>query len=171
MFKWTYGIKMKPVTEKVLQRFGYERLLPLGGLRPRRLRVTLTEIMEAGKEEPRILTALPAVLLHHPKIIHRLDKDLPRYPALKGVGSLSGKSGGTFLGVEINQCIRTAGTYRRYLQAKKETQKSLTMNLRLAPREAEMLRDVSRWLQINNASETIRVLLRQKAIELNVGKF
>ena len=146
---------MKPVTEKVLQRFGYEHLLMIAGLRPRRLRVTLPEIMEAAKEEPRILGVLPAILRYNPKIIYRLKQDLPRYPELKKLDSAS----------------ESAEAYRRYLQSKKETQKSLTMNLRLAPQEVQMLRDVSNYLQIDNLSETIRVLLREKAIELNVGKF
>lgn len=162
---------MKPVTERVLQRLGFERLLFLGGLRPKRLRITLPEIMEAGIEKPRIFIVLPAVLLHNPKIIYRLERDLPRYPELRRVRELLDLNEGTFLGMEVRKCAQAAETYRRYLQYKKEGQKSLMMNLRLSPQDAENLRAVSHMLGVNNISETIRVLLREKAVQLHVGIF
>lgn len=162
---------MKLVTEKVLQRFGYERLFLISGLIPRRVRVTLPEIMEAGKEEQRIFATLPAVLLHNPKIIYHLDRDLPRFPALRRIGELLGKKEGLFFGVPVKECVKAEETYRRHLQLKRGKQKSLMMNLRLSPQDAENLRAVSHMLGVNNISETIRVLLREKALQLHVGIF
>ncbi|MDO8519670.1 MAG: hypothetical protein Q7T11_05865 [Deltaproteobacteria bacterium] len=161
---------MKPVTEKVLQRFGYERVLLLSGITHRRVRITLPEIMEAGVEKPRVFIVLPAVLLHKPGIIYRLERDLPRYPELRRVREIMEKNEGTFLGMEIRKCAQAAQTYRRYLRHKRENQKSVTMNLRLSPEEAQMLQEVSQGLQIKNASETLRALVRLKATELNLQK-
>ena len=161
---------MRQLTQRVLQRLNYEGLLETSHIEPQRLRITLKDIMEAGKDEPRIFEVLPALILHRPGAIWRLRKDLPLFPELQNVEKVLQAGKGTFHGVEIRDCIKTEEFFSRYLRFKKKGQKSVTMNLRLAPDEARMLRQMSHGLRIDNASETIRTLLRQKATELNLQK-
>lgn len=74
---------MEKLTIKVLERLIYEGLLVHNQLKGRRWRIQLEDMLFAGKEEPRILELLPAIVLYRPTMIWRLKKDLKnQVPAL-----------------------------------------------------------------------------------------
>ncbi len=138
---------MDPITEKVFQRFVYEKLLLVGGITPKRVRVTLEDIFHAAESEPRIFQALPGVLLYKPTIIHKLKRDLPRHEPLNAIAQnlfnekLRPKE---FKGIPLADCAKAALAFKAYLDNKKTKQKSRTITLRLSPDDYNQLADLSR---------------------------
>lgn len=58
-------------TQRVLERLVFEGLLIHNRYTGRRWRVTLSDLLEAGTVEPRVLELLPGILLHRPSLIFR----------------------------------------------------------------------------------------------------
>lgn len=141
---------MKPVTEKVLARLTFERLLAVNPIHPRRTRITLDEVLEAGKEESHILQILPAILLYKPQIIRGVVKD-KRVEKLKR-------------GAEEGEPRQIAETFKQFLDRKKTGQKSLTVTFRMAPEDIERLKRLTHELQTGSVSETIRLLAREREV-------
>ncbi|GEM_PF-5697672 len=70
-------------TERVIERLVYEGLLVHNQYRGRRWRVTLADLLAAGRSEPRILEVLPGILLHRPTVLYRGERDLRASPELQ----------------------------------------------------------------------------------------
>ncbi len=161
---------MNPVTEKVIQRLTYEHLLIAASLNPRRNRITLDQILEAAKEEPRIYQVLPAIILYKPQMVKGLAKDLKRYPYIRDFANslfATEAQKKKFFGIPIEDCRKGAQTYRKFLESKKTKQKSRTLTLRLSADDKERLRFLASQLGVRSVSETIRLLAIEKEKNLN----
>lgn len=160
---------MKPITQKILERLNYEKLLITPGLYPRKVRITLDEMLEAAEEEARIYTTIPALILFKPTAIYRLAKDLEKQPNVKDFmknmfqAKLRPKK---FLGIDAQDCVNVAENYRRYLLHKKLKTKFKTFTFRLAEEEVNQLKKLSVKIGKNNLSDTIRTLVAEKLREL-----
>lgn len=69
-------------TQQVIERFLFEGLLVHNQYVGRRWRITVQDVREAGKSEPRLLELLPAVLMLRPTIMYRWKRDLKQHPDL-----------------------------------------------------------------------------------------
>lgn len=155
---------MDPIIEKVFQRLAYEKLLLVSDITPKRVRVTLEDILCAGEEEPRILQALPAVILYKPTIIYRLNRDLPKYPELTALTqNLFNEKvrPREFKKIPTTDYAEAALTFKKYLDAKKIRQKSRTITLRLTPADYQELTDLSRK-KGKGYSDLIRELIHHR---------
>ena len=156
---------MNPTTAKVLQRLAYEKLLLVSGGIARKCRISLTDLMQAGAEEPRIYAVLPALLLHKPKILFNIKRDLKTQPALSRTVDRLFHSHGKkqpFHGIPAEECQRAALTFQNYLQNARRSNRSRLFNLRLNEQDWERLGILSATLGTNNHSETIRRLIHEK---------
>lgn len=158
---------------KVLERLAYENLLPADGVSPRRWRVTLTDLMEAAKGEPRIYQVLPAILLHKPTVIYRLKNDLKKWPTLEEkarriFSSGSGKEK-DFFGVSAEACRQAALAFQATLQKSRATRRTRLFNLRLAEDDWADLQRVTEAMGTKNHSETIRRLVRENLLITRVS--
>lgn len=163
---------MRPVTEKVIQRLAHENLLIPKNIRPRRRQITLEDILEAGKEEPRIYEVLPAVLLYKPTMIKGLYKDLKRYPQIEDFAKhlfVNVKEKNNLFGIDKEECVKAALTFKQYLDRKRISQKSRTMTLRLAVEDIERLKKLTQIIKTRSVSETIRFLAREKHKMIDKG--
>ena len=157
---------MNAVTEKVLQRLNYERLLMTGGLSPKRTRISLPEVMQAAEEEPRIHEVLPAIVVHRPQIISRLEKEIQPYPELIRARQdfFFGRKRGAFYGIEWTECVKAATTFKNYLNRKRAVQKSTMMTLRVSPADLEMLRRLKEKTGARSVSAAILQLARERML-------
>lgn len=163
---------MNPNTEKVLQRLVYEGLLISDDFTPQKRRITLEDTLLAGREEPRVLEVLPAMILFKPSILKGLEKDLKKNPEIfKFVAAVrEGRTPKpTFLGLDSKDCFKAAEHFQRRLRAKKLGQKSLVLNLRLSAEDFENLKKVTRSLNSKSLSETLRQLVAEKAGQMGPG--
>lgn len=161
---------MKPLTQRVLERLNYEKLLITPALQARKLRITLEEMLEAAREEPRIHAVIPALVLLKPAALYRLAKDLERHPEVRDFteGLFQGKGRlKKFFGLEARDCEKAAENYRRFLLHKQSKTKFKTFTFRLADEDASRLKRVSEKMGKNNLSETIRSLVAEKLQELS----
>jgi len=155
---------MKPL-EKVLQRLAYERLLLVHGVVPHKRRITLDEFMTAGEEEPRVMTVLPAILAHNPKIILNIENALKQHPRLKQQAEkvmAMKPTQRTFHGIPAEECRQAALTYQGYLARRRRNNRTRLFNLRLAEKDWDRLQRLSETLGTNNHSETIRQLIEER---------
>lgn len=158
---------MKPNTHKVLQRLAYQHLLLVSGILPRRRRITLRELLEAGVEEPRVFQVLPAILLHNPKILYRITQDLPKHRSIKKILDClndPASSKAEFFGIPVRECRQTAQNYGVYLQSRRRGNRQRLFNLRLNEEDWRQLHQLSETLGTGNHSETIRSLIREKCL-------
>ncbi|MBX7149241.1 hypothetical protein K1X76_09140 [bacterium] len=127
---------MDPITQKVLERFCYEKLLMASGITPKRVRITLEDIFHATPYEPRIAQALPGLLLYKPSVVYKLKRDLPHHQKLVQLLAVlfdEKKRPKDFLGIPVADCVKAALIYKNFLKAKTQKQKSRTITLRLSP--------------------------------------
>ena len=158
---------MKRVTLKVLQRLAYENLLLAAGTEPRRRRMTLSDLLEGAREEPRFYQALPTILQYKPSILTGLEKDLLKHPGLKRKAEavLAGDSNAKdFFGIPAEDCRRSAAAYQCYLDFKRRRNRTHLFNLRLNGQDLESLKKLSRSLHLNNLSETVRHLIHERTL-------
>lgn len=156
---------MKPITEKILERLNYEKLLVTPGLAARKVRITLPEMLEAAREEPRIYTTIPALLVFKPAVIYRGMRDMEKQgEILKFVQDLfqPNKRAEYFFGIDAQDCVNVAENYRRYLLHKKSKTKFKTFTFRLAEEEVDQLKKLSQKMGKRNLSDTLRTLVAEK---------
>lgn len=156
---------MRPVTEKVIQRLAYEKLLLASHVQPQRTLITLEDFLEAAKEDPRIYSALAAILIYKPKIFRGLEKDLKKHPEIKTfIAELFLESSAKKKLYGHNQAFyqKAARTYKDYLEAQKTGKKSRSLLLRVSEEDLERLQRLTRALGTRSVSETIRMLARDK---------
>lgn len=155
---------MDPITQKVLQRLNYEKLLITTGLIPRRTRITLDEIFRAAEYEPRVGEVLPGLVVFKPTAIARLNRDLPSCAKLKQVADNlfnEKQRPHEFMGIPTTDCAKAALIFKNYREAKKTKQKSQTITLRLSPLDFQKLTELSQKMG-QGYSETIRRLVKEK---------
>ena|SRR3990167_5076695 len=155
---------MDPITQKVLQRLNYEKLLITTGLHPRRTRITLDEILHTAEYEPRVGEVLPGLIVFKPTAIARLNRDLPAYAKLKQLADNlfnEKQRPREFMGIPTTDCAKAALVFKNYREAKKAKQKSQTITLRLSARDYQQLTELSRKMS-QGYSETIRRLVEEK---------
>lgn len=163
---------MKPITQKVLERLNYEKLLITPGLYPRKLRITLDEMLEAAHEEARIYTTIPALILFKPAAIYQLSKALEKQVEVREFvknmfqAKLRPKK---FFGIDAQDCVNVVENYRRFLLHKKFKTKFKTFTFRLAEDEVNQLKKLSEKIGKKNLSDTIRTLVAEKLKELEVS--
>lgn len=157
---------MKWMTQKVLERLNYEKLLMIDGITPRRNRITLDEILEAAQNEVRIYIVLPALIVYKPSAIYHLNKDLPKHPEIQKVLAVFFEPlqrPKKFFKIDILDCIHAAATYRRFLEHKKTKTKFKTFTFRLANQDIEQLKSLSIKMETYNLSDTLRSLVKEKS--------
>lgn len=156
---------MDPITQKVLQRLNYEKLLVTTTLHPRRTRITLDEIFHAAGYEPRVAEVLPGLVVFKPTAIAKLNRDLPAHAKLKQVADHlfnEKQRPREFMGIPTVDCAKAALVFKNYREAKKAKQKSQTITLRLSPQDYQKLTELSRKMG-QGYSETIRRLVEDKS--------
>lgn len=152
---------MDPITQQVLERFNYEKILYTTGLAPRRKRIYLADVFHAIPYETRIAQVLPGLLVFKPTAITNGRKDLVHYPQLQKMTQNlfnEAKRPREFMGIPTEECAKAALAFKNYLEAKKIKQKSRTITLRLSPMDYTKLTTLSKkrgW----GYSETIRHLV------------
>ncbi len=162
---------MKPETEKVLQRLSFEKLLVSTGVVPQRKRITLADVLTAGKEEPRALMVLPAIFLCKKSIIYRFDLDLKKNPSLRDslqkIFIEKKKGNRHFFGMDIAECERLAQHFKTYLDHKRSKQRSLMRSFRFSQDDISRLKTLTQQMKTGGLSETIRKLVHEKLV--NIG--
>lgn len=156
---------MTPLTQKVLERLAYEKILFTSGLTPLRNRITLQQAIDAADEEPRVAQVIPALILYKPAVFYNLDFDLKIHPKLKDqILKMMKEPALDFeiLGQPAHECRVQAERYFKFLNHKKKKQKSLTRTFRFAYRDIELLEQLTQKLNLSGSSETIRKLIYEK---------
>ncbi|HKY62702.1 MAG TPA: hypothetical protein VJR29_04710 [bacterium] len=156
---------MRPVTEKVIQRLAYEKLLLANKIQPLRKKITLEEFLEAAKEKPRIYSALAAILLHKPRVFDRLTRDLRRHPEIQAFVDelfLETRPKAKLFGHDKAFYQKSARTFKDYLESQKAKRKSRTLLIRLSEEDLEGLQLLTKQLGTGSVSETIRRIAGEK---------
>ena len=158
---------MQSHTEKVLQRLVHEKLILATQIKPAAKKITLEEFLKAAEEEPRIYSALGAILLYRPKIFRNLDADLKRNPEIMRFVEtlfLDKNPKAKLYGHDKAFYEKVARNYREFLQQKKSAQGRRTevLSLRLTPEEIETLQAMTEKLKTRNLGDTIRTLIHRQ---------
>ena len=161
---------MRPITEKVLQRLVFEKLILATQITPIRKKITLEEFLQAAEEEPRIYSALTAILLYKPQIFKNLFGDLKKHPEIsKFVDELFLEKNphAKLFGHDKAFYQKSARTFREYLEKSKLSQntKDKVLSVRLYERDMDHLQKLTEKLGTRSYGETIRHLINQ-GIEL-----
>jgi len=161
---------MNLITEKVIQRLVYEGLLFSNEIQGRKRPIKLEEVLMAGRDEPRTLEVLPALLLHRPTAIRDLKKSLKNHPEIDGFirqMKLGKVTRTKFLGLEAADCLKHAQHFEHCLRETNNTRKSQVFNLRISPEEFAILQKLTRTLNQKGLSETVRYLIRETEQKLS----
>jgi len=165
---WSKG----DITERVLQRLSYEKLLITTHIRAQKKRITLNDILEAGRDEPLVYAVLPAILLYNSKIIYNVAKDLKRYPKIQDmIERLFDEKyvKKKFFGIEVRKCQSLARNYKSYLDHLKSKTKYLTKTFRFSQADMEMLKSLTKKLETGGFTQTLRLLLKEKTAVLHIS--
>ena len=155
---------MNPITEKVVQRLAYERLLLVSGITPRRRPITFRELIAAADEEPRVLAVLPAIVQNKPRMVHHLVRGLGEKPELrKWIEAVfdpkrivKNRSG-----ITAEECRRIAQAYQNYRRMARRTHRDRLFNLRLNEEDWRALQDLAVRSKTRNLSDLIRRLIHE----------
>lgn len=146
---------MTTVTQKVLERLIYEGLLVHNQLKGRRWRIQLEDMLRAGKEEPRILELLPAIVLYRPTIIWRLKKDLKnQVPPL-----FTDDAPQEWMGIPIETLHKQAQLIQKLMTHRQSKQHWRNINIRVTESDLERLSALAQQTGMNK-SDVIRKLLQ-----------
>lgn len=158
------------VTEKVMQRLTYEKLLLKTGLASKRKRIILAEVLHAGKFEPKIFMVLPAIVLFKPQIIFQLWQDLKAQPVLKNFceNLFTETKPKMIFGVRREDCCAAAEKYRGFLKVKMAKRKSYLRTFRFSENEIERLIKLTKFMGTSGNTETLRKLIQEKSFELQL---
>jgi hypothetical protein len=162
---WFEGEDMN--TERVLERLVYERVLLHNQLKGRRLRIRLPEVLEAGREEPRILEVLPAILKLRPQIVARAKKDLEAYPKLKKVVEYlwDPKAPREWEGILLADLRKQALRLEQIWKHRQSKTRWRNINIRVSEEDLERLESLSQTLGPRSKSELIRQLIARVEID------
>lgn len=146
---------MTTVTQKVLERLIYEGLLVHNQLKGRRWRIQLEDMLLAGKEEPRILELLPAIVLYRPTMIWRLKKDLKnQVPPL-----FTDDAPKEWMGIPIETLRKQAQLVQKIMVHRQSKQHWRNINIRVTESDLERLSALAQQTGMNK-SDVIRKLLQ-----------
>ena len=162
---------MRPITEKVLQRLSHEKLLLVSHTQAQRSVISLEDFLEAAKEEPRIYSALAAILLYKPKIFRGFEKSLRKYPEIKTFVDelfLESKPKKKMFDHDKAFYQKGARTFKAFLDSQKTGKKSRSLFLRVSEEDLERLQKLTEVLKTGSISETIRSLAREKEQKLSL---
>lgn len=155
---------MNPNVEKILERLAYEKLLLTSPLEPKKRIITLQEVLDAAKEEPRIGQVLPAILIYKPKILKGIARDLKKYPELERKAKTifdPNQEKKDFLGVSVADCRKAALTFQNYLRISRQKTRHRLFNLRLNDDDWQALEKISKTRGITNYSDIVRTLIHE----------
>lgn len=152
---------MTGVTQKVLERLIYEGLLVHNQLNGRRWRVQLGDVLRAGKEEPRVLELLPAILIHRPTLIWRLQKDLKEQIALtKLIQTLfADDAPKSWMGIPIETLRKQTQLIQKLASHRQSKQHWRNINIRVTEADLERLTALAQQTGLNK-SDVVRTLLQ-----------
>lgn len=146
---------MTTVTQKVLERLIYEGLLVHNQLKGRRWRIQLEDMLLAGKEEPRILELLPAIVLYRPTMIWRLKKDLKnQVPPL-----FTDDAPKEWMGIPLETLRKQAQLVQKIMAHRQSKHHWRNINIRVTESDLERLSALAQQTGMNK-SDVIRKLLQ-----------
>jgi hypothetical protein len=157
---------MRQVTEKILQRLALEKLILASQITPMRKKISLKDFLEAAKEEPRIYSALAAILLYKPQIFQNVRSDLKNYPQIaKFVDELflDKNPHSKLFGHDKAFYQKSARTFREFLERKGAGGKTLDriLTIRLSQKDLDRLKIMTQKMATRSYGDTIRSLLRR----------
>lgn len=152
---------MTGVTQKALERLIYEGLLAHNQLKGRRWRIQLRDLLQAGREEPRIFELLPAILIHRPTLIWRLHKDLKEHATLmKFTQTLfTDDAPKTWMGIPIETLRKQTQLVQKLLSHRQSKHHWRNINIRVTESDLERLSILAQQSGMNK-SDVIRTLLQ-----------
>lgn len=147
--------------ERVLERFVHEGLLLHNRIQGRRRRIRLEEVLEAGRQEPRLLELLPAILRLCPGMIARAGRNLKKYADLKElVENLnSEKAPAQWQGIPVEVLRKHENRLRQFWLHKQSKNRWRNINIRVSEKDLEQLAKIALQWGEGNKSETIRRLI------------
>lgn len=153
---------MTTTTQKVLERLIYEGLLVHNQLKGRRWRIQLGNMFRAGQEEPRVLELLPAILIHRPTLIWRLQKDLKEQVALtKLIQTLfTDDAPKSWMGIPIETLRKQTQLIQKLISHRQSKQHWRNINIRVTETDLDRLATLAQQSGLNK-SDVIRTLLQQ----------
>lgn len=153
---------MTDVAQKVLERLIYEGLLAHNQLRGRRWRIQLKDMLQAGREEPRILELLPAIILHRPTLIWRLQKSLKEQTALMKLTQtlFTEVAPKMWMEIPIETLRRQAQLVQKLVAHRQSKQHWRNINIRVTESDLDRLALLAQQSGMNK-SDVIRTLLQQ----------
>lgn len=157
--------------QRVLQRLVYERLIEDPQVTPKRLRVSLEDVLKAGEQDSRVLIVLPAILMFKPKILHKLYKDLEKFPEIVEFtrALFSPYSPKKFRGIPVEIFQKAARDYKTYLDQKKSKATSIVRTFRFTKNDIDLLEKLTEILGTTGMSQTLRLLIREKASVVGIS--
>lgn len=147
--------------QKVTERLIYEGILLHNQYQPRRWKIHLKEVIEAGKKDTRILEVLPAILKLKPKVISKAKQDLQLYPDLKKlVLHLSDHHAPhQWRGISINDLRKQLRRLHEIFENKKQKIRYRNINIRVSQDDLERLEQLASLLGPRSKSSLIRYLI------------
>ena len=154
---------LTPNIERVMERFVFEKILLHNRIQGRRRRITLKEVLEAARREPRIFEVLPAVLRLKPQMISKSKRDLNGYPELKKLieNFEMEKAPSHWQGIPIHQLREQEKRLYELWQHRHRKTKWVNINIRVSNEDMERLNALAQSQSHGNKSEIIRRLIAQ----------
>lgn len=152
---------IKNIAEHVLERFVYEGLLLHNRIQGQRRRIRLEEVLEAGRQEPRILELLPAVLRLRPSIIAHAKRDLKKFLELKKLAENldSENAPAQWHEIPIETFRMHENRLRQFWQHQRRKTRWKNINIRVSEKDLERLNQIALKQGHGNKSEAIRKLI------------
>lgn len=156
---------MESKFQRVLQRLVYERLIEEPDVIPKRMRVSLGDLLEVGEQDPRVLIVLPAILICKPKILYKLSRDLEKFSEIVEFtrALFSPYAPKKFHGIPVETFQKAARDYKTRLTQKKSKETSFVRTFRFTKNDIDLLEKLTEILGATGMSQTLRLLIREKA--------
>lgn len=150
------------VTQKVIERFVYEGLLLHNQYIGRRWRITLGDVLEAGKAEPRVWELLPGIILYRPTLLFQLQRDLKHYTDLtKLIQNFETlPTPFTWKQLPIGDLRKAAHQIMQKTSQQRKDQRLRNLNLRVSESDLAALDQLSQKMGMNK-SEVVRKLIER----------
>ena len=150
-------------TQRVLERLIYEGILFHNQFQGRRWPLELKDYLEAGRQEPRILEVLPAILKLRPNIIRHWKRDLPKYSQLNTLVKQIDQPGAPKLwkSIPIQNFRQQLEHLNKLWEFNKRKNRFRNLNLRVSEEDLRKLEELSRRLGQPNKSEIVRDLIQK----------
>lgn len=149
--------------QKVIERLVYENILIHNQYQGRRWPIYLRDLIEVGREEPRILEVLPAIIKLKPKMIRNLQKDLPKYPRLETLAKNLDRPNAPkqWKKIPLKDFRKQYDQLNKLWNYQRSKNKWRNLNLRVSEENLKKLDQLCEKLGQKNKSEVIRNLIEQ----------